>query len=121
MLLRSNGSITTCYCSSNWSISTHYLGRKQVVMGSLLRITDPPNLQMLSSQGSFHRYNHWRSKGSCSTFVKLAKAARADAVNTPLLLVQWQTNFPHLYLAPSLFLSQAHAPPPSIFVSLVRT
>ena len=46
LLLRSNGSITTCYYNSYGSITTHYLGQKQVVMGSLLQITDPPNLQM---------------------------------------------------------------------------
>ena len=48
MLLRSNGSTTTCYYSSNGFITTHYLGPQQVVMGSLLPITDPPNLQMMS-------------------------------------------------------------------------
>ena len=47
LLLRSNGSITTCNYCSNGSITTHNLGRKQVVIGSLLRITDPLNLQML--------------------------------------------------------------------------
>ena len=42
-----DGSITAYYYCSNGFITTHYSGPQQVVLGSLLPITDPPNLQLV--------------------------------------------------------------------------